>query len=241
MAVSSSQAGHAESVGPQRSDFSLAADRQAKSQHSSRLPGIDEAIIPEPRGGEECRRLTVELRDDTLLHRREFGPIDRLALTLLALFGDDREHFRRLLAAHDGDAVVGPGEDEARIIGAAAHAVIAGAEARADMQGELRHRRIRHRLDHLRAMLDDAAPLRLGADHVARRVLEIDDRRAGLAHELDELPGLGRAISVDRPVIADEAAGMPLDLSLAAHGVDTEMLLEVEKVGAIDEARDDFA
>jgi len=64
-----------------------------------------------------------------------------------------------LLAAHDGGAVVGPGEDEARIVGTAAHTVIAGAEAAADHDGDLRYGGVGHGLDHLGAMLDDAATL----------------------------------------------------------------------------------
>src|SRR5690606_42065012 len=41
-----------------------------------------------------------------------------------------------LLAAHDADAAVGPGEQEAGRIGPAAHAVVARAETAADQDGE---------------------------------------------------------------------------------------------------------
>src|SRR5205823_2633670 len=94
-------------------------------------------------------------------------------------------HACRLFAAHHRDAAVGPGKDEARIVGAAAHAVVAGTEAAADHDGDLRHRGVGDGLDHLGAVLDDAAALGLGADHVAGGVLQIDDRRALLAAELD--------------------------------------------------------
>src|SRR5260370_14020744 len=158
-----SHASHAEARRVEGADLRLAADREAESQHPARIAGIDEPIVPEPRRGEERGRFALELLDDLALHGVELRPVDRLARALEALLGDDREHLRRLLATPDGDAVVGPGEDEAGIVGAAAPAVIAGAEARADMQRQLRHACIGHRLDHLRAVLDDAAPLRLGA------------------------------------------------------------------------------
>ncbi len=54
------------------------------------------------------------------------------------------------------------------------------------------------------------------ADHVAGGVLQIDDRHICLAAELDELRGLGGAVGVDRPVVADNADGMALNLGVAA-------------------------
>src|SRR6185312_2269892 len=138
-----------------------------------------------------------------------------LALADELLLGHGLHHAGCLLAAHYGDAAVGPGEDEARIVGAAAHAVVAGAEAAADHDGDLRHGGVGHRLDHLRPVLDDTAALGLGADHVAGGVLQVDDRRALLAAELDELRGLHGALGGDRAVVADEGHGLALDLGPA--------------------------
>src|SRR5580658_2035421 len=117
-----SHAGDAEAGGAERTDLRLAADRETKGEDLAAVARIDEPVVPKPCRGEKRRRFAVELVDDLLLHRLELRPVDRAAEPRRALLRDDREHFRRLLAAHDGDAVVGPGEDEARIIGAAAHA-----------------------------------------------------------------------------------------------------------------------
>ena len=164
-----------------------------------------------------------------------------LALAQELLLGHGLHHAGRLLAAHHGGAVVGPGEDEARIVGAAAHAVVAGAEAAADHDGDLRHRGVGHRLDHLGAVLDDAAALGLGADHVAGGVLQVDDRRALLAAELDELRGLDRALGGDRPVVADEGHRLALDLGPAADRLLVVEALELEEVRAVDQAGDHLA
>ena len=80
---------------------------------------------------------------------------------LIAL--DRREHAGRLLAAHDRDAAVGPHPQEPRLVGAAAHAVVAGAERAADDDGELRHDRVRDGVHHLGAVLGDAGALVLRA------------------------------------------------------------------------------
>src|SRR3989475_7233835 len=64
-------------------------------------------------------------------------PLAALGLDAVAL--DGGQHAGRLLAAHDRDARVGPHPQEARRIGAAAHAVVARAEGAADDDGELRH------------------------------------------------------------------------------------------------------
>ena len=63
----------------------------------------------------------------------------------------------------------------------------------------------------------------------------------GLAAELDELRRLGRAVGVDRPVVADEADGTPLDFGVAAHRVRAVVRLEIEEIGIVDDAGDHLA
>ena len=161
-----------------------------------------------------------------------------LAGAARAILGDDGHHLRRLLAAHHTDAVVRPGEDEARPEGAPAHAVIARAERGADMQRDLGHRRIGHGLDHLGAMLDDPAALRRRPHDVARRILQEDQRRAALRASLHELRGLGRTVRIDRPVIADDPDLMPLDPREAGDRRRSIGRLEVQPVAAVDDPRD---
>src|ERR1043165_6195494 len=83
---------------------------------------------------------------------------------------DRGEDACRLLAAHDRDARVRPHPQEARRVGAAAHAVLPGAEGAAEDHGEFRHPGGGHRGDHLGAVLGDAAGLVLLARSEERRV-----------------------------------------------------------------------
>ena len=68
-----------------------------------------------------------------------------------------RQHASRLLAAHHRDARVRPHPEQPRLVGAAAHPVVACAERSADDDGELRHDGVGHGVDHLGAVLRDAA------------------------------------------------------------------------------------
>src|SRR3546814_3279646 len=103
-------------------------------------------------------------------------------------------HAGCLFAAHHRRARVRPREDEMRTEAAAAHAVVAGAERAAHDDGDLRHGGVGDCLNHLRAVLDDAALLAFGTDHVAGRVHQIDDRDVGLRSEehTSELQSLKR-------------------------------------------------
>ena len=80
----------------------------------------------------------------------------------------------------------GPGVDLVGLVGLAVHHVVAGAVGLADHDGDLRHRRPRDRVEHLRPVADDPGVLDLRADHEAGHVLEEDQRdREGVA-EVDE-------------------------------------------------------
>ena len=60
-----------------------------------------------------------------------------------------------------------PHPQEARRVGAAAHAVVARAKRTADDHGQLGHIRARDCANHLRAIFSDTSLLRLGANHIA--------------------------------------------------------------------------
>ena len=83
-----------------------------------------------------------------------------------------RQHAGGLFTTHHADARVGPHPQEARRIGATAHAVVAGAKAAADDHRELGHLRAGDGRDHLGAVARDAFVLVLAADHEARDVLQ---------------------------------------------------------------------
>ena len=103
--------------------------------------------------GIESVRLLLVLLDDGLLEALFVLVGVRLAGTLRLFALDLHQHARSLLRTHHADARVGPHPQKAWVVGAATHAVIAGAEAAADDHGELRHLGAGHGGDQLGACL----------------------------------------------------------------------------------------
>src|SRR5262249_29681917 len=105
------------------------------------------------------------------------GGADGVVQILLLLFVDFFSGALKLLdfdfyksarggvAAHDGVTRGGPGKNEARVVGFAAHGVVTGAETAAADDGNLGYHGVGHRVDHFCASTDDAAPLGVLADH----------------------------------------------------------------------------
>src|SRR4030095_68222 len=106
--------------------------RQAERQRLTRLDGIEDAVIPESRGGVVGRSFAVVFFEDGIADRLLVFGRQRLAFTrgLIALARGGAP--RRLIATHDRDARVGPHPQETRLVGAAAHAVVAGTKRSAD-------------------------------------------------------------------------------------------------------------
>ena len=93
--------------------FSAAEMREA--EHAARVGGVDDAVVPQPRGGEVRVALALVLRADRRLERLLVLGAPGAALGLDRVAPDRREHARRLLAAHHRDARVRPHPQEARI------------------------------------------------------------------------------------------------------------------------------
>ncbi|KAH6605589.1 hypothetical protein Trco_004742 [Trichoderma cornu-damae] len=147
----------------------------------------------------------------------------------------------QLLAAHDADAGVGPHPEEARAVGAAAHAVVAGAVAAADDDGELGDVGAGDGGDELGAVLGDAVALRGGADHEARDVLQEDEGDAALGAQLDEVGALDGGRGEEDAVVGDDADPVAVDGGEARDEGGAKVALELGKVGAVDDAGDDLA
>ena len=120
-----------------------------------------------------------------------------------------------------------------RIEGAAAHTVVARAIAAADDHRELRHRRIGHGIDHLGAMLDDTLLFIATAHHESGDVLQVDQRRAGLVTELDELRCLQRGIREEHAIVAEDADREAVDMRVAGDQRRAIVALELLEARAI--------
>ena len=123
-------------------------------------------------------------------------------------------------------------------IGAAAHAVIARAEAAADQDGDLRHARRGDGGDELGAMLRDAFRLILPAHHEARNVLQEQQRDSALAGKFDEMRALLRAFTEQHAIVGEDGDGQAVDGGEAADQRRAVQRLELVELAAVDQARD---
>src|SRR6266852_5362879 len=135
--------------------------------HGPRLAGVDDVVDE----GAARRDVWVDERAELLDPPR----------ALLVGIGGGRDLLAEddigaALGPHDGDLGRGPGHDEVRLIGLAAHDEVPRAIGLADHHGHLGHRGLADRIEHLGAVADDALLLDLGADHEARHVLQEDER-----------------------------------------------------------------
>ena len=153
----------------------------------------------------------------------------------------DRHHPGDLLGSHDGDLGGRPQIGETGVEGPSRHAVVAGAVAVAQDDRDVGHHRVRHGVDHLRAVLDDAALLEVLADHVAGDVLQEYQRDVLLVAQLDELGGLLGAVAEQRAVVAQDSHGEAVDGGPAADERGAVAGLELLEAGAVGDAGDDLA
>src|SRR5471030_2276625 len=179
--------------------------RQCQRQGHARVGRIEDAVVPDARGGVVWMALALVGFADRFLERLflVLWPLAALGLDIVAPYR--RQHAGRLLPAHDRDARVGPHPEEAGAVGAAAHAVIAGTVAAAHDHRELRHVHRGDRRHHLGAVARDAARLVFTADHEAGDVLQEDQRDAALATQLDEMCGLQRRLVEQDAIVGDDA------------------------------------
>src|SRR5688572_4484104 len=219
----------------------VASRGQREPEHPARIGRIDDAVVPEARGGVVRVALALVLLADRGLERLLFVLRPRALLRLDPVAAHGGQHRGGLLAAHDGDARVGPGPEEARAEGAAAHAVVPGAEGSSEDHRELRHARARDRGHHLRAVLGDAAALVLAPHHEAGDVLQEDERRAALGAELDEVRALERRLREEDPVVGDDPHRVAVQASEAGDERGAVERLELVELGGVDQAGDHFA
>ncbi len=214
---------------------------QAQRQHATSICRVDDAVVPQSRGGVIRVALRFILSADGRLEGFLFLRAPAAALGLDAVAPHGGEHAGRLFTAHHADAGVGPHPQLTRAIGAAAHAVVARAEGASDDDGELGHLSASHRRDQLGAMTGDAFVLGLAADHEAGDVLQEQQRNAALAAQLDEVRALDRTVRKQDAVVRKNAYRHAVQMRKAAHQRGAEAGLELVELGTIHDAGDDLA
>src|SRR5580765_7330209 len=105
---------------------------EAERERIARASRVENAVVPQSCGRVVGRALAIVLLED----RRANGVLlvgrKRPAFAGDLILLDGGQHRRRLLAAHHRDARVRPHPQQPRLVGAAAHAVVAGAERSPD-------------------------------------------------------------------------------------------------------------
>src|SRR5690349_15901987 len=79
-------------------------DRKAEPEHVAGFGGVDDAVVPKPRGRIIGAALMLELREDRRLEPLLVLFRPGLAIGLEIVAPERREHVRGLLAAHDRNA-----------------------------------------------------------------------------------------------------------------------------------------
>src|SRR3954468_15748427 len=100
---------------------SVGTGGERQAEDGARLRRVDHAVVPEPGRGVVRMTLRLVLVADRLPERLLVLGRPLLAACLEAVAADGRQHAGRLLAAHDRDAGVGPGEEEPGRIRPPAH------------------------------------------------------------------------------------------------------------------------
>src|SRR5512145_661823 len=195
---------HPEDAVRRRGDRGVGGGCEAHAEDPAGVDRVDHPVVPQAGGRVVRRALLLVLLTDRRLERLLVvgGPL--AALGLDAVTTDGREDRGGLLAAHHGDPGVGPHPQEARVVGAPAHPVVARPERASDDDCELGYDGAGDRRDELGPVAGDAAVLVLPADHEAGDVLEEDQRDAALVAQLDEVGALEAGLAEEDAVVRDD-------------------------------------
>ena len=216
-------------------------DGQAQGQHVARAGRVDDAVVPEARGGVVGRALALVALEDRPPQCLDLPSGQRAPFAGRLRLLDRRQHAGRLLAPHHRDARIRPHPEEPRFVGAPAHAVVSGAERSADDDRDLGHRRVRHGMHELGAVLRDARLLVLPANHEPGDVLQEDERHAAPRAELDEVRALERRFREEHAVVGEEPGEDAVHAGEAGHERRPVACLELVEPRPVDEAREKLA
>ena len=183
-------------------------------------------------------RLAFNLSLERIAHRRERSLVEHLPCRLGFTASHDGENARKLLGSHHRDAVVGPREHEAWIVRAPTHAVVASTVRRTNHEREVGHRRVRHGVDQLRAVLDDATLLIASAHHEAGDVLHEEQRNVVPVAQLNELRALLGLLTEEDAVVGQDAERVAGEVGEARDECGTIQRLELLELAAVDHACD---
>src|SRR2546422_2412303 len=171
-------------LAPRPVDPLVARLLDAVDDHAPGLGRIDDVVDHRPPGGD----VRADLRPDGFDHLR---PRLLGAVRSFDLFVED--DVDGALGAHDRNLRERPGHEEVGLVALAAHHVVPRPVGLAHDDRDLRHRRLRGRIQHLGPVADDPVFLDLGADQESRHVHQVHERDVeGVAHADEPSGFVGR-------------------------------------------------
>ena len=186
-------------------DLRVQRGGEPEPQHHARIDRVDHAVVPQACGGEVRAALGLVAVEDRRGERFALLVRHVAAFALQVVQAHLQQHAGGLLAAHDADARVRPHPQLARVVAAAAHAVVARAEAAADDHRELGHLGIGDGHDHLGPVAREPAVLVLAADHEPGDVLQEHQRQSSLTTQLDKMRAFQAAFAEQNAIVGDDA------------------------------------
>src|SRR5690606_19997430 len=201
----------------------------------------NDAVVPQPGGGVVGVAFVLVLLTNGSLEGLFFVGAPAAAAALDAVAAHGGQHAGGLVAAHDGDACVGPHVKHARAECATTHAVVAGTKGAADDHGELGDGRGGHRCHHLGAVPGNPFVFVFATHHETGDVLQEDQRNAALAAQFDEVGAFLGGFRKQDAVVGDDAYRHAVDMGESGHQRRAEACLEFIEFGAVDDTGDDFA
>ena len=195
-----------------RVERGVAGGGEGEGEDGAGVDGVDDAVVPQARRGVVGVALLFVARPDGGFERFFLfsGPVFAACGFLVAAYGG--EHGGGLFPAHDGDAGVRPHPQEARRVGAPAHAVVSGAEGAADDDGEFGDAGAGDGGDHFRAVFGDAAGFVVAAHHEPGDVLQEDEGDGAPVAQFDEVGAFERGFGEQDAVVGDDADGVTVQV-----------------------------
>ena len=195
---------------------------------------VDVAALGCHVGVGEAGLVVVDQLQAALVRRRRLGDVAPI---------DDVDG---ALGPHDRDLRLRPGEVEVGQHVLRVHDVVGAAVRLAGHDGQLRHRRLGERVQELRPVADDPAPLLARSRQEAGDVAEREQRDVEGVAEADEAGALLGRVDVEhagelRGLVADYADRPPVQPREPDDDVAREVLVDLEELAVVDHVGDDVA
>src|SRR5437764_5254492 len=208
-------------------------NRKSDTQHRSGIAGIDNAIIPYVSGGVEGVGLAINLFLNRPTHHCVCHFIVRLTRMGRSSTTHNGHNSPKLFATHNGNAMIGPGKNEARIERAPRHTIVTSAITGPNHQRDMWDCRVGDSVNKLGSILNNAAFLIKRADHEAGNVLQKENGDGAGIAQLDKVCPLLCLLGKENTIVSEHANRKAMDGTPPGHECRPEERFELIEVRVI--------